>query len=330
MTAGQRGQAIPTVLCLGEVLIDLIAETPGSLTTASRFLKCAGGAPANVAVGIARLGVSCGFTGKVAADPFGDFLVSTLHANGVDTRRVVRTREAPTALAFVSRSAGGERDFLFYRNPCADAQLTEEDLPLDWLQQVRFLHIGGVSLSRDPSRQATLRAIKHAKANRAVVTFDPNLRLDLWRDDLAECRRLVRRALGFTEIFLPSEEELLLLMDTENLEQAISQVLALGPRVVCVKQGARGALIVTKSASNKPEGFRQPAFAVPVVDTTGAGDGFNAGLIAGLVTGMTLAEAARQGTGVAGLVITKKGAMSALPTRRQLTHFLTQAKVKKD
>ena len=330
MNAGQHGRAIPTVLCLGEALIDFIAETAGSLATAPRFLRCAGGAPANVAVGIARLGVACGFIGKVAADPFGDFLVTTLQTNGVDTRRVVRSRDARTALAFVSRTAGGERDFLFYRNLCADLQLTEKDLPLDWLQQARFLHIGGVSLSSDPSRQATLRAIEYAKANHVIVTFDPNLRLDLWKNGLAECRQVVRSALSSTEIFLPSEEELLLLMNTKDLDKAASQVLELGPRVVCVKQGPKGASVTAMSPQGRVEGFRQAAFTVPVVDTTGAGDGFNAGLLAGLANGMSLPVAVRQGTGVAALVITKKGAMSALPTYRQLRRFLAHAHEKND
>lgn len=328
MKAAKQGRVNPTVLCLGEVLVDFIAETVGSLDKTSRFLKCAGGAPANVAVGIARLGVPCGFIGKVAADPFGDFLEETLRINGVDTRRVVRTRDAPTALAFVSRTASGERSFLFYRDSCADLQLTPKDLPLDWLQHARFLHIGGVGLSSEPSRQATLRAIEYAKANRVAVSFDPNLRLDLWEDGLAECRETVRRALDFTELFLPSEEELLLLMDTNDLSEAVSQVLELGPRVICVKQGSKGALITAKATGGGLETFRQAAFAVRVVDTTGAGDGFDAGLVAGLASGMSLPMAVRQGTGVAALVITKKGAMSALPTHRQLVQFLAHAREK--
>jgi len=329
MRANPHERATPTVLCLGEALIDFIAETPGSLATASTFLKCAGGAPANVAVGIARLGVSCGFIGKLAADSFGDFLLETLKTNGVDVQRVVRTCDAPTALAFVSRTLRGERSFLFYRNACADSQLTEKDLPLDWLEHARFLHIGGVSLSSGPSRQATLRAIEHAKANHAVVTFDPNLRMDLWKDGLEECRQVVRSALRFAEVFLPSEEELLLLMETNDLDKAVAEVLDLGPSAVCVKQGPKGASVVVKSVSGTVEKFRQHAFTVPVVDTTGAGDGFNAGLLAGLAAGMTLPMAVRQGTGVAALVITKRGAMSALPTRRQLLRFMAHAREKR-
>jgi fructokinase len=329
MKASRQGRATPTVLCLGEALIDFIGETPGSLASVSRFLKCAGGAPANVAVGIARLGVPCGFIGKVAADSFGDFLVETLQTNGVNTRRVVRTRDAPTALAFVSRTAAGERSFAFYRSPCADLHVTENDLPLDWLQQARFLHIGGVSLTDEPSRQATLRAIEQAKASHAVVTFDPNVRLDLWKNGMAECRQIIRRALAFTEIFLPSEEELLLLTDMNDLDEAVSQALELGPRVICVKQGAKGSSVTVKTPNGDLESFRQVAFTVPVVDTTGAGDGFNAGLIAGLASGMSLPMAIRQGTGVAALVLTKKGAMSALPTRAQLVRFLAHAREKR-
>ena len=107
--------SIPVVACLGEVLIDFIAEQTGTLDKVRSFRRTPGGAPANVAVGIARLGISCGFIGKVGADTFGAFLISTLKENGVDTRALLQTSEAPTALAFVSRTESGDPDFLFYR-----------------------------------------------------------------------------------------------------------------------------------------------------------------------------------------------------------------------
>jgi len=312
----------PVAVCLGEVLVDLIAEQAGSLVEAPGFQKCPGGAPANVAVGLARLGVRCGFIGKVGDDPFGDFLVATLQENGVDTGGVVRTRQAPTALAFVSLTHTGERDFFFYRNPCADLLLSPEELPKHWLQQARFLHIGGVSLTGQPSRQATIRAIQLARSSGATVTFDPNLRMDLWPGGAEECRRTIRRILTDVDIFLPAEEELILLMEENDLHEAVLRAQKLGPKVVCVKRGSRGvhAFIILQDGSSQE--VTQPAFKVKVVDTTGAGDGFNAGLIAALSEGRSLPEALRWGCAVAALVITKRGAMTALPTRLQLDRFL--------
>lgn len=316
----------PIVACLGEVLIDFIAEEKGSLDSVASFQKCPGGAPANVAVGITRLGVTCGFIGKVGADPFGEFLKTSLRKNGVNTEGIVETKEAPTALAFVSRTKTGERHFLFYREPCADVLLTEDDLHQDWLHNIKYLHVGGVSLTRNPSRQTTLRAIEIARKNGVAITFDPNLRLDLWSGGLEECRKILHQVLVRTDIFLPSQQELLLIMDTEQIDDALSRAHELGPHTICLKRGADGSQISTKTSKGKYDQFSQKAFDVNVVDTTGAGDGFNAGLIVGLVKGMSLREAVRQGTAAASLVITKIGAMTTLPTEQELSQFLMKMK----
>ncbi len=322
MTASRSKTKIPAVVCLGEVLIDFLAEDVGPLDSVSSFLKFPGGAPANVAVGIARLGVSCGFIGKVGSDPFGKFLISVLKQNGVNTTRIVRTNKAPTALAFVSRSKKGDRDFLFYRDICADALLNKNELPLDWLQNARHLHVGGVSLTRNPSQKATLHATNVAHQNGVTISFDPNLRLDLWSNSLETCRTILRQILRYTDIFLPSQEELFVIMETNDLSKALHLAHQLGPTLICVKRGAKGSLISEVSKSGKYNTYSQPPFEVIVQDTTGAGDGFNAGLIAGLVNDFTVAQAVFQGTAVASMVITKMGAMTGLPTKSELAEFL--------
>jgi sugar/nucleoside kinase (ribokinase family) len=258
----------------------------------------------------------------VGADTFGDFLISTLKQNGVDTRAISRTSEAPTALAFVSRSESGNRDFLFYRDPCADTLLTESELPLEWFGHIQFLHIGGVSLTREPSRKTTFRATRLAKENKATITFDPNLRLDLWSKGVSECRKYMHALLAYTDIFLPSQEELLTIMATKDIEKALSQAHKMGPSIICVKQGAQGSFISEKRSEGEYHQFSQPPFDINVVDTTGAGDGFDAGLIVGLVRDLSLEEAVKQGTAIASLVITKLGAMTALPTQKELANFI--------
>jgi sugar/nucleoside kinase (ribokinase family) len=304
------------------VLIDFIADKPGSLTTVQRFRKCPGGAPANVAVGVARLGIPSGFIGKVGADQFGSFLTETLQSNSVNTQHLTVASDAPTALAFVALSATGKPDFSFYREICADLLLSQEDLPQDWLNQTKLLHIGSVSLTREPSRQATKRAVELVSKAEAIVTFDPNLRVDLWKGGINECRQEVLSLLSSTDFFLPSLEELFLLTQIQNLQKAVQEVLKLGPRVVCVKMGSDGVFVVETSLNGDLEEYKQAAYPVEVVDTTGAGDAFNAGLIAGVVKGLPLKKAVMQGMAVAALAITRKGAMTGLPTRRQLEAFL--------
>lgn len=326
MTSSRPQTKPPLIACVGEALIDFIAEQTGPLDSVSSFHRLPGGAPANVAVGIARLGLSCGFIGKLSTDSFGDFLLKTLEQNGILVEGISRTTEAPTALAFVGRTKNGEREFLFYRDPCADTLLTEKDLPIDWLQNVKYLHIGGVGLTRNPSRMTTLKAAELASQHGATVSFDPNLRLDLWENDLEKCREVVHEALTLTDIFLPSREELLILMARQNIEEAISVAHRLGPRIICVKQGVQGSTISSKETAERASQFTQAAFSVDVVDATGAGDGFDAGLIVGLAQGMSLSEAVLQGTVVASLVITKMGAMTALPSQKELSLFLLKRK----
>lgn len=312
----------PQVICLGETLIDFIGETPGDLTQVTSFRKCPGGAPANVAVGIARLGGSCGFIGAVGTDSFGHFLIRTLQENGVFTQGIIQTTEAPTALAFVSRKESGERDFLFYRERCADLLLTKKDLFLPWLETANYLHVGSVSLTANPSQQATMFAVKHAKAHGAKITFDPNLRLDLWSNDDKRCRQIIGKLLPLTDIVLPSEEELCFLMETDDLQEAIMRIAKLGPSIICVKQGEAGATLFQKTPKGAITREHQHAFLVSVTDTTGAGDAFNAGFITGLTQGMTYSQALYQGQAVAALVVTKIGAMSALPSHQELAEFL--------
>ena len=149
------------VVCLGEILIDFVSLKSGvRLAGAPAFQRAAGGAPANVAVGLARLGVKAAFVSRVGADEFGRFLRSTLERERVDTSGLLTTKEAPTGLAFVSLDRNRERSFAFYRDPCADALLAPGDLrPGPW-RGARIFHYGSISMIAEPSRSATLEAIK--------------------------------------------------------------------------------------------------------------------------------------------------------------------------
>src|SRR5688500_8033583 len=184
-----------TVVCLGEALIDFVADVSGvTLEECPGFRKAAGGAPANVAAGLGRLGASARFVGKVGDDPFGRFLRDTLAAEGVDTRPVRFEPTARTGLAFVSLTREGERDFMFYRNPSADMLLRPEEIPADLCADARLFHFGSITLIAEPSRSATLHAAGQARAAGCAISFDPNLRPPLW-DDLERARAEILAAL---------------------------------------------------------------------------------------------------------------------------------------
>ena len=300
------------VISLGEALIDFISLKAGvSLEEAPGFEKCPGGAPANFAVACSRLGLKTGFVGKVGDDPFGRFLVKTLSDNGVEVSQV-KYSDYRTALAFVAIAEGGERHFTFYRNPCADIMLEPSEIDEGYLSSSRFLHFGSVSLSESPAREATLRAVEIARSSGVQISFDPNIRFHLWRKPEEEIREEVISVAKKCDIFLPSEEEATFLSGKDP-KLSVDEFLSWGPKIVCVKLGERGCV-----ASDGSSILEVPGIPTKAVDTTGAGDGFDAGFIYGLVRGETLERCALYANVVGSLVVRKRGAMTSLPTREQV------------
>ncbi|EOA35289.1 hypothetical protein CARUB_v10020459mg [Capsella rubella] len=174
-------QESPDVVCFGEMLIDFVPTTSGlSLADAPAFKKAPGGAPANVAVGIARLGGSSAFIGKVGEDEFGYMLASILKDNNVNNEGMRFDPGARTALAFVTLTSEGEREFMFYRNPSADMLLEESELDLDLIKKAKIFHYGSISLITEPCKSAHIAAAKAAKEAGVLLSYDPNLRLPLW------------------------------------------------------------------------------------------------------------------------------------------------------
>ena len=165
------------LITLGESLIDLPSTQRGvSLADAPGFAKIPAGAPANVAVAAARLGLRSAFLSKVGDDSFGEAIIQTFGARGVDMARVRKDPSARTGLAFVSIREDGERDFLFYFDPARDLALRPEELDGDFLRSARAFHYGSISLIAEPSRSATLTAARIAREGGALVSYDPNLR----------------------------------------------------------------------------------------------------------------------------------------------------------
>lgn len=317
---------IPVVLSIGEVLIDFISEEVGAINEVKSFQKCPGGAPANFAVGLARLGVDVAFIGKVGNDPFGEYLIDVLKNEKVNTKNVIKAQKNErTALAFVSLDEDAERDFVFYRKNAADLQLTEKELKLEYLTNAKYIHFGTVSLTEEPSRTATITAIDKCRDAGGLSCFDPNLRRDLW-ESLETFREILDKVLKKTDILYPSLEELKFILQSEDIEEqeAIDSIMEKYPiDVVALKRGEEGCLI------KKREDFflAVPSFDVQVLDTTGAGDGFNVGFIFGLIEEHSIQEAGLIGNAVGALVIQKKGAMTSLPTREELQDFLKNQKV---
>jgi fructokinase len=304
------------VITCGELLIDFVATEVGvTLAQASLFQKAPGGAPANVAVGLARLGHRVGFLGQVGDDEFGHFLVDTLQSNGIDVSSMRFSSEARTALAFVSLLSQGERDFMFYRHPSADMLWRCEDVDPAYVGGTRIFHYGSLSLIHETSREATFTALTYARRNGAVISYDPNLRLPLWAS--AEAAKAgIFEGWQYAEIIKVSEEELRFLCAGElTLEQAARSLWHEHLRLLVVTQGKDGCTYFTPDFSG-----HLPGFVVEPKDTTGAGDGFVAGMLSGLLTAdltwekEVIEHALSIGNAVGALSTTKVGAISSMPT----------------
>ncbi len=315
---------MPTVVCHGELLIDFVPTVSGvDLIEAPAFKKAAGGGVANVSVGLARLGVSSGFMGQVGDDPFGHFLAQTLDEKGVDTSTLCFSGEARTMLAFVALKADGERDFIFYRNPSADMLYRPDQVDQAYVRDATLLHVSSISTISEPARSATLLAIETARSAGRLVSFDPNLRLNLWPSADA-AREGILRLWPLAHIIKAGDEELTFLTGETDFHRAAEQLWHPNLKVLLVTHGREGSTYITPTFTGSVPGFR-----VASVDTTGAGDGFMAAALKGLLeradaydNPATLADICRYANAVGAITTTERGGIPALPTAEAVEDFL--------
>lgn len=213
---GRTGKRDPLVVCFGELLIDFVSTMSGvSLTEVPGFKKAPGGAPANVAVSIARLGGKSAFVGKVGEDEFGYMLADILKQNKVDNSGMRFDYHARTALAFVTLRADGEREFMFYRKPSADMLLKEDELDKDLIKKARIFHYGSISLIEEPCRSTHLAAMEVARKAGCILSYDPNLRLPLWPSAQA-AREGIMSIWNQADIIKVSEDEITFFTDGDD------------------------------------------------------------------------------------------------------------------
>ena len=298
---------------LGDAVVDLIPDGE------NHYLRCAGGVPANVAVGIARLGGESAFIGRVGKDPLGEFMQQTLQQENVQTSHMILDPQQRTSTVIVGLD-NGERSFTFMVNPSADQFLQVADLPN--FQATEWLHCCSIALINNPSRETTFEAIRRIKAAGGFFSFDPNLRESLWAsfDDM---KQTVMQAVALADVLKFSEEELTLLTDTQTLDDAFEKITALYPeKLILVTLGKDGARYHLAGKQDVVAGK-----ALKPVDTTGAGDAFVGGLLSGLSQHSdwkeisVLEQILRQANACGALATTAKGAISALPNKAQLSAF---------
>ena len=314
------------ILSVGEILIDL-TQTGVNEVGVRTYAANPGGAPANVAVAAAKLGAKTGFVGKVGRDSFGEDLAAVLEKNGVNTAGLFRTDACQTTLAVVSVAETGERSFSFYRSPGADTLLTAEEAlsVLDGMETApKFLHFGSVSLTADPEKTATIALAEKAKAKGALVSYDPNYRNTLWPgEDVAV--PAMRAPLPLVDVLKISDEELLLITGSEDLEQGTKAMLEKGIRLVLVTLGGDGVYYRFGEHTGRVSGFK-----TEIADTNGAGDTFFGALLSRLakrgepltLTVEELEAELRFANKAASLTCSRSGAIPAMPTLKEVEDSL--------
>lgn len=311
------------IVALGELLIDF-TEAGRSPDNKKLFEQNPGGAPANLLTVASHMGYRTEFIGKVGKDMHGAFLKQTLQQEGIGTDYLIEDEKYFTTLAFVGIAKNGERTFSFSRKPGADTQLLPEELDQQLLKNCKIFHFGSLSLTDEPAKSATEEAIKIAKEAGALISYDPNYRESLWKNQELAIERM-SSVIENADVMKVSDEESLLLTGEDAYEQAAEKLLQMGPKLVAVTLGGDGVLIATEKKKAIISGYR-----VQTVDTTGAGDSFWGGFLSHFLklnkrleemTWEEIKTCAKYGNATAALCVQKRGGIPAIPGKQEVEDF---------
>ncbi|MBQ6441822.1 MAG: carbohydrate kinase [Lachnospiraceae bacterium] len=310
---------------IGEALIDFIPQQTGvGIAEVDAFMPKVGGAPANVCGAYTKLGGPSAMITQLGADPFGDKIENELKHYGIDTSLVKRTEKANTSLAFVALKQDGNREFSFYRKPGADMLYNPEDVKKDFFTEGFALHFCSVSLGDFPMKEAHQQAVKYAREAGLLISFDPNLRKNLWASEEA-LRNAVLAFLPTADVLKVSDEEIAFITGKETIEEALPLLFAGEVKLVVYTEGAAGARAYTKHAKASAASEK-----VKAVDTTGAGDAFigsflyklaEEGVTAetiGQLTEETLKSMLAFSNTYCGKSVQKEGAIASYPTKAEM------------
>jgi 2-dehydro-3-deoxygluconokinase len=309
----------PELLTFGETMALMMPASGKGLEYSYQLHQLFGGAESNVAIGASRLGRRAGWFGLLGNDPLGRMILKRIRGEGVDVSRAALTQEAPTGL-MMRETLMGKTSVYYYRKNSAASRMSPNHLDESYIAQAKILHVTGITAAiSDTARSAAIEAMRLARKNGVTVSFDPNLRLKLW--SIEEARPVLLEMAKEADIFLPGLDELKLLYQTEDWDQIIAKLRELSA-VSIVKGGDNETYVVDKDTVTTVPYFRVEH----VVDTVGAGDGFCAGFLVGLLQGRPYPEAVRIGNLVGSMVIQMEGDWEGIPTWDQVEAVLNDVK----
>jgi 2-dehydro-3-deoxygluconokinase len=310
------------VITIGESMVMMVADQSDSLQFVTSYSRRIAGAESNVAIGLARLGHNVGWISALGRDPFGTYIRNTIRGEGVDTSRVFFSDDCPTGLLVKELNLIGDPLVLYYRRGSAASHITPGVLDEDYFRQARILHVTGIFPALSASCRETLfAAVAMAKRNGMLISFDPNIRLQLWTAEQA--RDTLLRIAALSDLILPGLAEAKLLAGTDEWQKVAPFFHDLGNRYVVMKNGSDGAYYSFLDEDGRRCDGYQKGFAVhQVVDTVGAGDGFAVGVLSAIMEGLGLSEAVVRGNAIGSLAVMVRGDVEGYPTRPQLDRYI--------
>lgn len=306
-------------ICLGRAGVDLYArEAHTAMADVSGFDKYVGGSPANIAIGMAKLGAKVGFIGAISNDPLGHYVRQTLLREGVNIDGLHTAPEGSRTSLAVTEMRPENCEVVIYRNNAADLSLEAAHIDAGYIARARLLIVSGTALSASPSREAVYAALLAAEQHQTPVLLDLDYRAYSWQSP-AEASTCYRLAARFSDIVIGNREEFAVLNESEHGDAEIAEALLMRASVVMIKSGAAGSSIFTRS-----EQWQQPIFPVVAKKPFGAGDAYAAAIAAGLLEGRPLKQSVRRGAAAAAMVVAGDSCSAASPTPTALDAFIQQ------
>ncbi len=311
------------IMLMGEPMGLFIAQSPGPLDKVTGYSLAVAGAEFNVAVGLARLQHSVTYVTKLGNDPFGKLIVNVLSQNNIGCEFITFSSERNTGFMLKSMVSQGDPEIFYFRKGSAASTLSKEDVESIDFSKYSLIHLTGILPALTSStREAVYYLIEKAHENNLIVSFDPNLRPQLW-ESKSLMIDVINDMASKADIFLPGQNEGQILMGSSDPEDISCFYIKSGTKTVITKLGSKGCYV-----AKKEEGLFVPGFKVEkIVDTVGAGDGFAAGVISGLIEGIPLKDAALRGNAIGAIQVMSRGDNDGLPNRKQLSDFMGSSSI---
>ena len=310
------------VVTVGDGMIAMVPMSKGPLRFSSTFERKIGGAELNFAIGCARLGLNTGWIGKLGNDEFGRYIKCCVRGEGIDTSQVELIDGFPTSVYFREIQEDGTGRSYYYRENSPTVKMKEEDLKDEYFQKAKLLHVTGVFPSINKNNiEIIKKAVKLAKKNGLLISFDPNIRLKMWSN--REARKFALQLLPYIDILLTGEDESEIILGKDSIDNYFVKFHSYGISKVVIKQGGDGS----QGSNGENIYYCPPIKARAVADTVGAGDGFNAGFISSILKGSTFEKAFYFANAVGSMVVSVNGDNEGLPFLEDVQAFLGKKEV---